>query len=323
MALITVLDAGTLAVDWSALESYGDVRLFPNTPHGDVALIKERCAGAQVVLLNKVPLTREILAALPELKCVCVLATGYNVVDTAAARERGIVVCNVPAYSTDSVAQHTLALLMELTNRVCAHNQSVHRGDWVKCDKFWYQLSPISELAGKTAGIVGFGAIGQKVAVVLHALGMKIMAASRSRKNAPDWKDFSWGSVEEIFESADIVSLHLPQTEETKQMVNAALLQKMKPTAFLINTSRGALINEKDLFDALSTGRLAGAGLDVLCTEPCSKDYSLLGLDNVIITPHTAFFSQESIQELREKIVADVIAVLAGKTPRYQINLIT
>jgi len=319
MALITVLDAGTLAVDWSALESYGDVRLFPNTPHGDVALIKERCAGAQVVLLNKVPLTREILAALPELKCVCVLATGYNVVDTAAARERGIVVCNVPAYSTDSVAQHTLALLMELTNRVCAHNQSVHRGDWVKCDKFWYQLSPISELAGKTAGIVGFGAIGQKVAVVLHALGMKIMAASRSRKNAPDWKDFSWGSVEEIFESADIVSLHLPQTEETKQMVNAALLQKMKPTAFLINTARGGLIDEQALADALKKDQLAGAALDVVSAEPMQKTNPLLKAPNCVITPHLAWASDEAVQRLF-KITQENIAAFLKGTPQNMVN---
>lgn len=322
MIKIAVLDAGTLAMapqEWEALRSLGDCAFFENTPHDDKALIKERCKDARVVLTNKVPLTKEVLNQLPALGCVCVLATGYNVVDTKAARERKIPVCNVPAYSTDSVVQHTLALLLALTNHVSAYNASVHGGDWIRSEKFWYPLAPVSELAGKTAGIVGFGAIGRKVAQVFHAMGMKILASTRTPKNAPPWPDFKWGSLDDIFAQSDVVSLHCPLTAETRAIVDVCRLKSMKPTAFLINTARGPLIDEAALAQALKKGAIAGAALDVLCEEPMSPACPLLDAPHCLITPHVAWASQEATGRLFQITLDNVRAFLNG-TPRNVVN---
>ena len=316
MTRLVALDTSTLAIpatQWNRFRAFGTFVAYDNTPHTDADTIVERAEDADVLLLNKVVLTAEILRRLPSLKCVCILATGYNVVDIAAARAAGIAVCNVPAYGTDSVAQHALALLLELSNHVAKYNASVHAGDWVRSDKFWYQLDPVHELAGKTAGIVGWGAIGRKTAAVLHALGMRVLASSRTRKNAPDWADFSWAdSMDDVFARSDVVSLHCPQTEETAGMVNAARLALMKPTALLVNTARGGLVDEAALADALRRGAIAGAALDVVAEEPMRADNPLLVAPRCVITPHIAWASDEATSRLFETTFENVCAFLDG-----------
>jgi glycerate dehydrogenase len=308
MRKLVALDSETLdlpAEAWSALEAYGELELHAFTPYEEAAIL-ERCAGAEVLFSNKVPLMETVLSQLPELKLVCILATGTNNVDLEAAERLGIAVRNVPAYSTQSVAQHALALLLELTNRTGHYAASVNAGDWVKSRQFCYWNHSIPELAGRTAGIIGFGQIGRATAAVFNALGMRVIAFARTPRDAPDWEGFAFRSIEEIFAEADVISLHCPQTADNTGFVNAELLRTCRPGAFLINTARGPLIKEGDLRRALEERWIAGAGLDVLATEPMAADCPLLGAPNCVISPHLAWASVEARQRLMDITITNV-----------------
>ena len=300
MEKIVVLDAETLDLPegkWAELEAFGEVELHDFTPREEETIV-ERCKGAAIVLSNKVPLMKPVLDRLSGLKLICILATGMNNVDLEAAKARGIAVRNVPDYSTKSVTQHCLALLLELTNRVGHYDESVQQGEWIRSRQFCYWNHSIPGLAGRTAGIIGFGEIGRSVADVLHALGMRVIAHTRTEKDPPDWKDFAFVDQETLFSTADVISLHCPLTKSNKGFVNADLLQRCKKDAFLINTARGALINESDLRSALEKGWLAGAGLDVLSEEPMDRKNPLLQAPNCVITPHIAWASLEARETL-------------------------
>ena len=320
---IVVLDAGTLGFDrealWSALKELGELTRYERTEYASEAII-ERCRGAEVVLTNKVPLSRETLEALPELKLVSVLATGYNIVDVEAARERGVSVCNVPSYSTTSVAQHTVALMLELCNRVGDHAVSVREGQWVRSEHFAYWLQAPRELAGLTVGLIGLGEIGRAVAERLLPFGCQLLAYTPSQRGGLDSPQFAWAdSVESVFERADIVSLHCPQTPANAGFVNAGLLAKMKPGSYLVNTARGTLVNEGDLAAALKTGPLAAAALDVVAGEPMAEGHPLQALPNAFITPHLAWASEPARQRLLQTTVDNLRAFLAGD-PQNVVN---
>lgn len=314
---IVVLDGYTLNpgdLSWDALKALGEVVLHDRTPPEEVAA---RCADAEIVVTNKALLPREVIAALPKLRFITVTATGFNIVDAAAAKERGIPVSNVPLYGTRAVAQFTIALLLELCHRVGAHADSVRAGDWVKSADWCYARYPLLELDGLTFGVVGWGRIGQATAAIARATGMKIVAASRSARPPVDGVDFV--PLEEVFRRADVVSLHCPLTPETKQLVNAERLALMKPTAFLLNTSRGPLLDEAAVAAALNSGRIAAAGLDVLSTEPPKADNPLLSAKNCLITPHQAWAAKAARARLMDTTVANVRAFLAGR-PENVVN---
>ncbi len=318
MARIVVLDGHTINPGdnpWDALDGLGELTVHDrSTP--DEALA--RVADAEIALTNKVLIDAGVLAGAPHLRGICVLATGVNVVDANAANARGIPVCNVPAYSTASVVQHTLALLLELCHRVGAHDASVHRGDWVKSRDFSYCLSPLLELEAKALGIVGYGAIGRRVAEAARALGMHIRAAElghASRASA----DVERRSLDELFRTSDVISLHCPLSAETKGLVSRARLALLKPSAFLVNTARGGLIDEAALAAALDAGTLAGAALDVLSSEPPSADNPLLSAKNCVITPHVAWTSLESRKRLLAVTAENIRGLLAG-SPRNVTN---
>jgi glycerate dehydrogenase len=309
---IVVLDGYTLNpgdLSWEALKILGDVTIYDRTP-GEKIL--ERSVDAQVLLTNKTPLNKDILGSLPELKYIGVLATGYNVVDTDAAKAHGIIVTNVPAYSTSSVAQLTFALLLELSLHVQRHSDSVFEGSWVNSPDFSYWNYPLIELSGKTIGIIGFGNIGRKVADIATAFGMNIICFSRSHSDQSNRSNFRWVNPDELFETADVVTCHCPLAAETKGLVNLHYLKKMKKSAFLINTSRGPLVVEEDLAYALNNDLIAGAGLDVLAVEPPSEDNPLLRAKNCIITPHFAWATGDARIRLMNAAVANLSAYLSG-----------
>jgi glycerate dehydrogenase len=314
---IVVLDGYTLNpgdLSWDALKALGEVTLFDRTPPAEVAA---RCADAEIIVTNKALVPREVIAALPKLRFIAVTATGFNIVDAAAAKERGIPVSNVPLYGTRAVAQFTIALLLELCHRVGAHADSVRAGDWVKSADWCYARFPLLELDGLTFGVVGWGRIGQATADIARAMGMKIIAASSSAKPPKDGVEFV--PVDEVFRRADVVSLHCPLTPDTKNLVNAERLALMKPTAFLLNTSRGPLLDETAVAAALNSGRIAAAGLDVLSTEPPKADNPLLSAKNCLITPHQAWAAKAARARLMETTVANVRAFLAGR-PENVVN---
>ena len=310
MIKIVVTDGYTLNpgdLSWEQIESLGELTVYDRTKP---SAIVERCRDANIVLTNKVPFNESVLSQLPQLKMIGVTATGYNIIDMQTAAKNNIVVCNVPAYGTASVAQHTIALLLELTNQVGRHAASVAAGDWVKAPDFSYQLAPITELAGKTLGIVGWGNIGQQTARIAQALGMEIVYYNPSKKE----KAFAtWLPLQELFAKADVVSLHCPLKPDNKEFVNNDLIAVMKRSACIINTSRGQLINEQHLADALNTGRIAGAALDVLSVEPPSSRNPLLSAKNCIITPHNAWISKEARQRVMATTVENIRAFLRGE----------
>jgi glycerate dehydrogenase len=309
---IVVLDGHTLNpgdLDWSPLTALGPCTIHDRTAPDAVA---ERAAGAQVLLTNKTALTRGQIDALPDLRYIGVLATGYNVVDIAAAREREIPVCNVPGYGAQSVAQHVFALLLELTQRTGHHAETVAEGRWGRNPDFCYWDFPLVELHGRILGIVGYGAIGRAAAEIGRAFGMKVLVASRTPSDGQV-------SIDEVFAQADVVSLHCPLTPETDGLVNAGRLKTMRPGGFLINTSRGGLVVEQDLADALNHGVIAGAGLDVLSVEPPPADNPLFRAKNCLITPHIAWATQASRQRLLDIAVENVRAFLGG-VPTHVIN---
>lgn len=315
---IVILDGYTANpgdLDWSPLTALGELTVHDRTP---ASLTLERAAGAQVLLTNKVVLGATELAALPELRYIGVLATGYNVVDVAAARERGIAVTNVPAYSTPSVAQHVFALLLELTRGVGHHAELVRAGRWSASPDFAFWATPQVELAGLTFGIVGFGAIGRAVARVALAFDMRVLAHTRTPDPA-GWPEVDFVGLDELFARADVVSLHCPLTEETCGLVNASRLATMKPTAFLLNTGRGPLVDEAALAVALRAGVIAGAGLDVLSQEPPPADNPLLSAPNCIITPHLAWATKAARQRLLNVAIDNVRAFVEG-TPQNRVG---
>lgn len=305
-------DAHTLNpgdLDWGPLQNLGQLQTYDYTPKDQVV---ERLKLADIALVNKVILDRETILALPRLQCICVTATGYNNVDTAAARERSIPVCNVSGYSTPAVAQHVFAMLLEMTNQVGAHAASVREGDWAEQPHFAYWLQTLDELQGKTMGIYGFGRIGQAVAKIAMAFGMEVKATHKHpKRDAMERVQFV--SLEQLFQESDVISLNAPLTEKNFEIVNSDLLGQMRPGAYLINTGRGGLIHEQDLYEALSAKKIKGAALDVLQTEPPKEQHPLFTLDNCWITPHQAWASHAARQRLLNSVVENVQAFLNGQ----------
>ncbi len=281
-------------LSWDVLEQFGSVTVYARTPD---ALAAQRIGDAEIVLINKTPITADLLDACPSVRLICVLATGYNVVDCAAARARGIPVCNVPAYGTAAVAQFTFALLLELCHRVGLHSDSVQEGDWCESPDFCYWRTPQMELAGKTFGIIGFGRIGRAVGAIAKAFGMKVLAYNRSR--CPEGEAIGeYVELDTVLEKADIVSLHCPLTPQTEGIINRNNLAKMKDGALLINTARGQLLDEAAVAEALQSGKLRSAAVDVVTREPMLPTNPLLTAPNCIITPHMAWAPIESRQRI-------------------------
>ena len=298
------LNPGDLSYD--VINQFGDVTLYQHTDSMEEAI--RRIGDSQIVLTNKVPITRQILDACPHIQLICVLATGYNIVDTDACKERGIPVCNVPSYGTAAVAQFTLALMLEICHRIGHHDRAVHEGKWCACPNFCFWDTPQMELAGKTLGIIGYGRIGQAVGKLAEAFGMRILAYSRTPR--PELANFV--DMDTLLAQSDFVTLHCPQFPETTKMVNADFIGKMKNGAVLINTSRGALVDEQALHDALASGKLSAAAVDVVSAEPMKADNPLLTAPNCIITPHIAWAPKESRQRLLDCVVDNIRAFLEG-----------
>jgi len=310
---LVVLDGYTLNPGdnpWDEVARFGELTVYDRTPP---ELVVERCLGAQIVLTNKTPLRAEALLALPGLQLICVLATGYNVIDLETSARLGIPVVNVPEYGSLSVAQHAIALLLELTNRVALYDAAVKRGDWSKGPDFTFLKEPLTELAGRSLGIVGLGRIGGRVAAIAHALGMDILAYNPRQRSAPAGIPVQWLDLDQLFASADVVSLHCPLSADNEGMVNSERLSRMKPHALLINTSRGALVREADLARALDLRFIAGAALDVTVQEPIAADNPLLSATNCIITPHIAWASLAARHRLMATTAQNIRAFLAGK----------
>jgi glycerate dehydrogenase len=305
---IVVLDGHTLNPGdnpWTPLEELGDVRVYDRSTPAEV---RERVVGADILLTNKTPLSQNIIQNAMRLKFISVLATGHNIVDIAAARQRGIVVSNVPDYGTHTVAQFVMGLLLELCHRIGDHSNAVRAGAWTTSKDWSFWNSPQIELYGKTMGIVGFGRIGRRVAALAETFGMRVIYNTRT----PRPESHQYRTLEQLFAEADVVSLHCALTTENTGSVNRNLLEGMKPSAFLINTARGALINEGDLSAALNSGKVAGAALDVLTREPSSKDNPLLAARNCIITPHMAWAALEARKRIMKATVHNVSSFLVG-----------
>lgn len=309
---IVVLDGHAINpgdLTWDAVRDLGSLEVFDRTPNDQVV---PRASEAEIVLTTKAPLSGQIMKQLKRLRYIGAMFTGYDEIDLKTAREMKVVVTNVPTYGTTSVAQLVFALLLELCHHVALHSEVTHAGEWSRCPDFSFWKTPLIELQGKTMGIVGFGRIGRNVGEIAVAMGMRVIADNTSRRDAPQWPGFRWSNLDELMSQADVVSLHCPLLPQTRGMINADSLSKMKPTSFLINTSRGALIAEKDLADALNSGRLAGAGVDVLSSEPPPLDNPLLHAKNCIVTPHIAWATKEARTRLVETVVTNLRAFLDG-----------
>lgn len=314
---IVILDAyaanpGDLS--WDEFAALGELTVYDRTAQEDAAA---RIGDAEVVFINKVRLTDEIFAACPNLKLVSILATGYNIVDLAAAKRRGITVCNVPGYSTRAVVQMTFALLLEICQQVGLHSGAVHTGRWQTCPDFCFWDRPLIELDGKTMGIVGYGAIGSAVGTVAQALGMKLLVTARHEKPVPEGARFV--SLPELLAQSDVVSLHCPQTAENARMIDAGALAQMKDGAILLNTARGGLLDEQAVADALRSGKLLAAGMDVVSAEPIRADNPLLTAPNCFFTPHIAWAPLETRRRLQAISAENLRAFLAGK-PQNVVN---
>jgi glycerate dehydrogenase len=309
---IVILDGYTLNpgdLSWDGLKQFGDVTIYDRTPLDQVT---ERAAGAEIIFTNKTPVSGEAINQLTSLKFIGVLATGYNIVDTETAKAKGIVVCNVPGYGPGSVAQLTIALLLELCHHVQRHSDTVMNGKWASSPDWCYWDYPLVELAGKTMGIIGFGRIGQQVGDIATALGMNIMASSRSQTDQSSRKNFNWVTIPELLANSDVVSIHCPLFPETKGLINKANLQLMKSSSFLLNTSRGPIIVDDDLADALNNDIIAGAGIDVLSSEPPSANNPLFKAKNCIITPHIAWATKEARTRLMQITIDNLTAYVKG-----------
>ena len=314
---IVILDAyaanpGDLS--WDEFAALGELTVYDRTAPEDVAA---RIGDAEVVFINKVRLTDDIFAACPNLKLVSILATGYNIVDLAAAKRRGITVCNVPGYSTRAGVQMTFARLLEICQQVGLHSGAVHTGRWQSCPDFCFWDRPLIELDGKTMGIVGYGAIGSAVGTVAQALGMKLLVTARHEKPVPEGARFV--SLPELLAQSDVVSLHCPQTAENARMIDAGALAQMKDGAILLNTARGGLLDEQAVADALRSGKLLAAGMDVVSAEPIRADNLLLTAPNCFLTPHIAWAPLETRRRLQAISAENLRAFLAGK-PQNVVN---
>ncbi len=317
---IVVLDGYTLNpgdISWSGLEQYGELTVYDRTSADKIV---ERIGNAEIVYTNKTPLTKEIFDRCPTIKFVGVLATGYNVVDTEYAKAKGIPVTNIPTYGTAAVAQFAFALLLELCHHVGAHSDSVHNGDWTNCADFCYWNYPLVELAGKTFGIIGFGKIGQAAAKIAQALGMKVLAYDQFIDKNLENDGLKYVELDELFAKSDIISLHCPLFPSTQGIINKTNIAKMKDGVMLVNTSRGPLVVEQELAEALNSGKISGAALDVVSSEPIRSDNVLLKAKNCIITPHIAWAPRESRSRLMNIAVDNLAAFLSGN-PVNVVNL--
>ncbi|MCC6345310.1 MAG: D-2-hydroxyacid dehydrogenase [Bryobacterales bacterium] len=301
------LNPGDLS--WDGLRQLAEVEVHDRTSAAEAV---SRVGEAELVMTNKTPLDAGALARLPRLRYIGVLATGYNIVDVAAAKANGVVVTNVPTYGTASVAQHAFALLLELCHHVGVHGESVRGGEWSRSADWCYWKAPLMELAGKTMGIIGFGRIGRQTGKIADAMGMRVIANDTFEGNLPAYEGFRFASVGEVLRESDVISLHCPLTPENKGLINAERLRLMKPSAFLLNTSRGPLVVDEDLAAALNTGVIAGAGLDVLSVEPPVAGNPLFTARNCIVTPHIAWATREARTRLMEVAVSNLAAFLQG-----------
>ena len=302
-------------LSWECFSRFGEVTVYDTTPN---ELAAQRIGDADIAIINKTKINEELLAQCPNLKLICVAATGYNVVDCQATAARNIPVCNVPGYGTSAVAQFTFSLLLELCNRVGHHDQLVHQGEWGRRVGFCFWDTPQMELAGKTMGIIGFGAIGQAVGRIAKAFGMEVLAYNRSQ--SPEGaKIATYVTLEELLQRSDVVSLHCPFTVETKRIINERTIAMMKDGAILLNTARGPIIDEAAVADALKSGKLRGAAVDVVRYEPIVDTCPLLTAPNCIITPHMAWAPLESRQRIIDCMVKNIDAYLAGK-PINKVN---
>lgn len=316
---IVILDGGAVNkgdLSWDKFAALGELTAYDYTP---AELTLERAANAEIVITNKCVLSAEIIAALPKLKYIGLLSTGANVVDCEFAASRGIPVCNVPNYCTAEVAQHTFALLLELTNACGLHSNCVHGGEWQRSKDFCFWRTPLISLCGKTLGIIGFGATGRAVCNIALAMGMRVIInARRTMTDLPD--GVLQVSQDDLFAQSDVISLHCPLTPETKGLINAANISKMKDGVIIINTARGPIIDESALADALNSGKVGGAGVDVLEIEPPVNGSPLIGAKNCIITPHIAWASKEARARLADIACDNLIKYLEGK-PQNIVNL--
>ena len=312
---IVILDGRALNpgdMSYDVIHQFGDVTLYQQTESQEDTI--SRIGNSQIVLTNKVPITRDVLNACPDIRLICVLATGYNIVDVNACKEKGIPVCNVPSYGTAAVAQFTLALMLEICHQIGHHSKVVHEGKWCASINFCFWDTPQMELGGKTLGIIGFGRIGQAVAKLAEAFGMRVLTTSRTPKD-----DARFVDMDTLLAESDFISLHCPQFAENTKMVNAEFISKMKDGAYLINTARGGLVDEQALCDALVSGKLAAAAVDVVSAEPMKQNNPLLNAPNCIITPHIAWAPKESRQRLLDCVVDNIRAFLDGN-PQNVVN---
>lgn len=312
MLKITVLDGYALNpgdLSWADVEKFGELTVYDRTPAN---LVTERIGDAGAVFTNKTIIDADVMDACPDMKFIGVLATGYNVVDVQAAKERGITVCNIPAYSTPSVAQHTFALLLDVCNHVSLHSDGVHSGKWTNCPDFCYWEKPLIELSGKTMGIIGFGRIGQAVGRIASAFGMNVLCSSRSRSCTDMPENCRYADLNEIFAKSDVITLHCPLHEGTQGIICRENIEKMKDGVIILNTGRGPLVVEQDLADALNSGKVYAAGLDVVCVEPMQADNPLLRAKNCIVTPHIAWAPIESRRRLMNIAVQNLEAWING-----------
>ncbi|MDR1949303.1 MAG: D-2-hydroxyacid dehydrogenase [Spirochaetaceae bacterium] len=316
---IVILDGHTANpgdLSWDGFKALGELTVYDRTPDAEIPF---RIGSAEAVLVNKAPITRTVLEACPSIRYIGVLATGYNIVDTAAAGERGIPVCNIPDYSTAAVAQLVFALLLEICHHPGAHSDAVHAGRWTRSRDFAFWDYPLTELAGKTLGIIGFGRIGQTVAVLGRAFGMKVLACSRSRREAGE-NLAAYVTLEKLLAESDVVSLHCPLSEDTQGLINQKTIALMKNGAILINPARGPVIVEEEVAAALNSGKLSAAGVDVVSAEPIRADNPLLSAKNCIITPHIGWAPLECRARLINIAEENLRAFIAG-APVNVVNL--
>ena len=317
---IVLLDGEALNpgdLSWSPLEALGELTVYPQGTTDPEEVIR-RIGDAEIVLTNKTPMGRTVFEGCPKMKLLCVVATGYNVVDTAAAREHGIPVCNVPAYGTEMVAQFAIGLLLEICHHTALHNQSVHEGDWERCPNFCYWKMPIIELVGKTMGIIGFGRIGRAVGRIAKALGMRVLATG-SRPCEEGLAVAEYVDLDTLLSQSDVVSLHCPQFPETEGLINAKTIAKMKDGAILLNNSRGGLLDEQAVADALNSGKLRYAAVDVVSREPIVGTNPLLTAKNCIITPHISWAAVEARARIVDITAENIRRFLAGQ-PQNVVN---
>lgn len=316
---IVVLDGYTLNpgdISWEEMEEFGEVTVYDRTSKEDIAA---RIGDAEVVYTNKTPLTKETFEACPNIKFVGILATGYNIVDVDAAKERGIPVSNIPTYGTAAVSQYAMALLLELCHHIGEHSDCVKKGDWTNNPDWCFWNYPLVELAGKTMGIIGFGRIGQDTGKLAQAFGMKVLAYDAHKRPELESETCRYVELDTLFAESDVISLHCPLFAETEGIINKDSIAKMKTGVMIINDSRGPLIVEEDLRDALNSGKVAGAAVDVVSTEPIQMDNPLLKAKNMIITPHIAWAPKESRQRLMNLAVENLRSFVSGK-PQNVVN---